>query len=509
MANGWLNQWGTNLGNMLLQQQNPYADSSKMTPEQWRSGVSGGLLSLAGGIGQFGNQAPLGALGSAFNQLGQQGQERGLNLMRARVLQSEVSEKERDARLREQLTRQLFPDMAGVEAAPAGAPATQAPQMPVGAPMAPPVSGATAQANRAPAAMPSGQPEAAAPQDLDAAFIEQFGPEHFQKVKAMSPATPIKEIYQRLYPEDPGAAVNATLRNPTLRNMTLGQWIGDVERRSGQGALPATATTQSAPDNTARLQQLRKALFIAPASMREGIKAEIDALTQQPRTRTVTTSEGVFDYDPVTGVKKFLGKPTEKEGKEFSQAKDLRNEFVKANKNFTDVREHFQRVQAAASNPNPTGADDIALVYGYMKMLDPASVVREGEFATAQNAVGVPEQVRAMFNRLITGERLPPSARADMIFQASAQFENTYAQYEASRQTYSDLATRMGVDPAQVTIDLTAGVKRPERTPQARKSSQPEKKFKDAASVPEGRTVTDDATGQKLIKRGGQLVPVP
>jgi len=34
-----------------------------------------------------------------------------------------------------------------------------------------------------------------------------------------------------------------------------------------------------------------------------------------------------------------------------------------------------------------------------MKILDPGSVVREGEFATAQNSAGIPERIRAKYNR--------------------------------------------------------------------------------------------------------------
>jgi len=39
-------------------------------------------------------------------------------------------------------------------------------------------------------------------------------------------------------------------------------------------------------------------------------------------------------------------------------------------------------------------------------MLDPGSVVRESEFATAQNAAGVPDQVRNMYNKVLSGTRL-------------------------------------------------------------------------------------------------------
>lgn len=52
------------------------------------------------------------------------------------------------------------------------------------------------------------------------------------------------------------------------------------------------------------------------------------------------------------------------------------------------------------------GPASIALVFKFMKALDPTSVVRESEFATAQNSAGIPEGIRNIFNKLQSGERL-------------------------------------------------------------------------------------------------------
>ena len=69
-------------------------------------------------------------------------------------------------------------------------------------------------------------------------------------------------------------------------------------------------------------------------------------------------------------------------GKRFEAEQKLRKEYADQTKPFVDVKESYRRVQSAADN----GPGDIALLVGYMKMLDPGSVVREGEFATAQNS---------------------------------------------------------------------------------------------------------------------------
>lgn len=175
---------------------------------------------------------------------------------------------------------------------------------------------------------------------------------------------------------------------------------------------------------------------------------------------TVTTNEGVFrinNRDPSQMVK-VGDRPdrNEGEGREFTQEKQLRESYIKEAKPFTDLRTNYQRI--AASAQDNTGASDIAMVYSFMKMLDPTSVVREGEFATAQNAGGVPSQIVAAYNRALSGERLAPEVRQQFMQQATRQYQQQLATYEQVRKTYQGLATQYGVNPERVTPDLSYGV---------------------------------------------------
>jgi len=61
-----------------------------------------------------------------------------------------------------------------------------------------------------------------------------------------------------------------------------------------------------------------------------------------------------------------------------------------------------------------TPADDIALIMKYMKALDPASVVREGEFKTLGNAGSLPTQIQNWYNSYATGNRLTPEVRKEI-----------------------------------------------------------------------------------------------
>lgn len=133
----------------------------------------------------------------------------------------------------------------------------------------------------------------------------------------------------------------------------------------------------------------------------------------------------------------------------------LRKEYIglPVTKQTQDVSAAIQRVRQAASNPSPAG--DLALIFNYMKMLDPGSTVREGEFANAQNATGVPDQIRNMYNRVKDGTRLGDDQRKDFSQQAEGQYQ---AQLKAQRvfdEKYQALAKNFGIDPSLITVDFS------------------------------------------------------
>ena len=103
----------------------------------------------------------------------------------------------------------------------------------------------------------------------------------------------------------------------------------------------------------------------------------------------------------------------------FDRAKKIRDRHDKLSGEFVKVRDAFDRVRESEQ----TAAGDIALIFNYMKMLDPGSVVREGEFATAQNTGGVDDIVFNAYNRLLTGERLNPKQRKSFESQAGKLFD--------------------------------------------------------------------------------------
>jgi hypothetical protein len=146
-------------------------------------------------------------------------------------------------------------------------------------------------------------------------------------------------------------------------------------------------------------------------------------------------------------------------GTSFKNDEQLRKEFTQNMDPFVKLAQAFEKVQVAALNPS--GAGDISLIYGYMKILDPNSTVMQGEQATAQNAGSVPESIRAKYNSIIGGEKLDPNVRADFLNQARLIVESQRTMANDVRDRYSELARAYGLKPEQIVFDPFKRIKPP------------------------------------------------
>lgn len=132
----------------------------------------------------------------------------------------------------------------------------------------------------------------------------------------------------------------------------------------------------------------------------------------------------------------------------FEAEEKLRKEFTKNSGDFIKIRDAFNRVEASAKKPSAAG--DLALIFNYMKILDPGSVVREGEFANAQNSAGVPERIRAQYNKIKRGERLTEVTRADFVDKAQELYGAQAEMQEALINEYKRLADEYRLKPTNI-----------------------------------------------------------
>lgn len=130
---------------------------------------------------------------------------------------------------------------------------------------------------------------------------------------------------------------------------------------------------------------------------------------------------------------------------------DLRKEFdgLPEVKSYRTIRQAANTVKQFASAP-PSAQGDIAITYATMKAYDPNSVVRETEFATAQNAAGVPDRIRNAYNKALSGQRLSPKQRQEMAVSveraansAKGRFDEIQGQYRGYAGDYGASADRV------------------------------------------------------------------
>lgn len=114
------------------------------------------------------------------------------------------------------------------------------------------------------------------------------------------------------------------------------------------------------------------------------------------------------------------------------------------------ISQAFQKV----NNTNDSPAGDLSLIYGYMKLLDPTSVVRETEASMAQNAGSFGDKVQSAMNQYLKGTRFNAKQRADFRNEAEGIFNQYRAKQADLDAFYQGKAKRYGIDPSLVGIGL-------------------------------------------------------
>jgi len=95
--------------------------------------------------------------------------------------------------------------------------------------------------------------------------------------------------------------------------------------------------------------------------------------------------------------------------------------------------------------PQYKPSDDIALIFSFMKALDPGSTVREGEYATAKNAGSVPESVVNTYNQILSGKFLNDGQRRNFIETARKSYTGIAKEAETVASRYRTMAKDRGI----------------------------------------------------------------
>lgn len=254
-----------------------------------------------------------------------------------------------------------------------------------------------------------------------------------------------------------------------------------------------SAAVGSAVEQAARINAAQPALAAMPAAVAAptGVEAPLKGLHPEFQSGSYANQQDAFamqqlpvpegynkpkvekKYDDVAGVdywevsmpepmtqaeKSAITKAGEAAGPDSDREKKLREEYLRASKDYLIVQDAYGNInraaELAAKNPESQGAADLALIFSYMKLLDPGSTVREGEFANAQNSAGVPQRVQAEYNRLITGGRLGDAQRKEFVRVAKSLYAQRQRAQNQLSSIYTNLSKLDNVRPEAVVVDL-------------------------------------------------------
>jgi hypothetical protein len=93
------------------------------------------------------------------------------------------------------------------------------------------------------------------------------------------------------------------------------------------------------------------------------------------------------------------------------------------------------------------------MIFAWMKMLDATSAVRPSEYATAENARGVPETIRNLHNKLLQGTILTPEQVKRYVGQAARTGEGWRKTLQSQMKHYTDIARRRNLEPENIVVD--------------------------------------------------------
>lgn len=247
-----------------------------------------------------------------------------------------------------------------------------------------------------------------------------------------------------------------TLRMPSMRDQQLPAIMADrikTNRALYQTSKTAKFFEKDYPEianmvRTGALEPKDALTYITKVGDASKLTEAINTRLQAAKILNLTP--GTPEYNSVISG----GKPTDPNATAYERRASARKEFnsMDSIKDFRSVRSAYGRILASADKPSAAG--DLALIFNYMKMLDPGSVVRESEFRTAQQAKAwfinldeeskskVPNFVRTFIQGATEGTMLLPAQREDFKSRAEALYDDAENIYLNTRKQYDDIAIK-------------------------------------------------------------------
>lgn len=137
----------------------------------------------------------------------------------------------------------------------------------------------------------------------------------------------------------------------------------------------------------------------------------------------------------------------------FNQTNALADDFAREAQVAVDVAAAVTRARSAGDN----AVGDQTRIIALNKLLDPGSIVREGEFNRVGRAGGLEAQAQFFFSQMKDG-RLPQELRRALDTEIASQARAASEALAPTIARFNERATSFGLNPAQVTFDPFSGL---------------------------------------------------
>lgn len=273
-----------------------------------------------------------------------------------------------------------------------------------------------------------------------------------------------------------------------LQRMQIAAQDIDTLLKPVEAIKPTTATGKARQDLNAGL--ITQAEFDAITSTPLEFQTDVGKLIADRQLAVDLFKEG---SEQVKAIDAAIESDQKGEAPNLSDVGGVRKEFTKLSGDFIKLRDAIGKVRLAADNPSAAG--DLSLIFNFMKILDPGSTVREGEFATAQNSAGIPDRIRGKYNQVVNGEKLAAGTRDDFVNTANRMFEGQTDRQRQLENSFTALATSQDMKPGDVIIDFIG-----------EETVEPDGTVTiGGQSIPVGTIITNSAGQQGRIEADGSI----
>lgn len=148
-----------------------------------------------------------------------------------------------------------------------------------------------------------------------------------------------------------------------------------------------------------------------------------------------------------------------------SSALQLADDFSTQSREYYTLERQIRTVSRLApkltAGQDLTPAEDMTLIYAYMKAQSPESSVMPGEYATAQNTTGVPGWLLNLYNKSLTGKILNPTQAKDFLSTITNQYRDATVDQKRRIQDFTQRAGTYRVPPHLIIREPAPDLQRP------------------------------------------------